>query len=308
MLVTGPTLAHSIVAARWGRRAFLSAALHPGWWAVLCWLTWRALSAPVVVAALASPTPRSTDVACEGNGLVFRTCAPVPAGQGVPLMPAVPPSTGVVKTFALMADMAYFAGLTLTAAAIVLAVASVLTSPTHVLGRDRRLHAVGRGPIGRPTLAARAVNRGMYARIKAGHAGMVSDWRASKRDAAALDKRLGKVGAWRLKRWGRRWAAEDIAGATRSTPGVVDRWLIRRTDPPKTKLGRKAAKRRADKRAARKGPPADYPDTPAARPHLDPNDGPPLSPRQRDEYAARQATEAQTVRARVRADAEGSAR
>jgi hypothetical protein len=265
MLATGPTLAHAIVGARWGRRAFLSACLHPGWWAALCWLTHKALTAPVLAAAMANPAGHSAEVACTGEGIAFRQCAPVASG-GDAVLPAIPVNAngvaGVLRTITFTAELFRFAGIALIAVAIVAGVFSLLTTPTHMVGRDRQLRAVGRGA-SRPTLANRAANRGAYTRIRAGHAGMVADWRASKRDAANLDKRLARVGAWRLKRWHRRQAHERAQGVSDSgltQPRFYDRWLIRRVEPPKTKLGRKAAERRAEKRTARKAGPAPYPD------------------------------------------------
>jgi hypothetical protein len=298
-VVVHPSAAHAIMAGRGIRRVACAVALHPGWWAALCWFIWRALSVPANVLDLAGPATRSTEAACTGEGITFRSCAPVPAGHGAAYMaPTTMQLDHLAKTAAFVADLAHLAGMALATVAIALFVFSLFTTPTHMVGSDRRLRAVGRG-IGRPTVAARAANRGAYQRIRAPWGGFSTDWSASKRDAAAVDKRLARVGNYRARRWGRRWSAERAAGAaTYSCPRFYDRFLMRRADPPKSKLARKAAEKRAAKRKARKAEPAPYPDetlppppppspTPASATKLDPDDGPPPSPRQRAEYASR---------------------
>lgn len=289
-VVVHPSAAQVIMAGRGTKRVGCAVLLHPGWAAAVCWLIWRALSVPANVIDLAGPATRSTEVACRGEGIAFRQCAPVPAGQGVAVMaPTTLQMDRLAEFFAYVANLAHFCGVALATAAIGMFVYSLFSTPTHIIGRDQRLHAVSR----RPTLANRAVHRGAYTKVRAPWGGFKTDWSASKRDAATLDKRLARVGDYRLKRWGRRWSAERAAGAaTFSNPRFYDRWLIRRTAPPKTALGRKAAERRAKRRAERKAGPAPYPDETLpppppkrspkapAGPCLDPDDGPPPAPRQ----------------------------
>jgi hypothetical protein len=279
-------------AGRITRRLGLTALLHPGWGAFVCWLVWKALSAPMLIASIA-PGPRSTDVSCTGDSLLFRSCAPVPQGQGVALIPQIE-TAGPAKTMAVaafFADIVQMVGVGLATGAALLIIFSFLTTPTHVLGRDRQLHATGRG-ISRPTLARRAVHRGAFTRIRSTRAGVGADWRASKASAAELQRKGARLGRWRLTRWGRRWSAERAAGVPEqglTRPRFYDRWLFRLNDPPTTKAGKKRAAKRAEKTADRKAGPGEYdsdnlpPPPPATperppRPNLDPDDGPPAPP------------------------------
>lgn len=299
---------NAIFAARLGRRIFFAVALHPGWWAVVCWVLWHFLTSPIVLTTASAidvsgartaqvPLVGYTDATyqIEGTLLTRHYVAPLPpAPANDPLTPHVARVSGVTW---VAIEGTRVAGLVLTFAAAVLGIVSVLTAPTHVLGRDGRLRPAGRG-LGRPTLARQVTRRGTYARIKAGKAGVVADWKAAKGDADRVNKRLRRVGNWRARRWARRHAAERAHGAEYSRPGVVDRWLMRRADPPKdTRVKKTVAKvreRLGTTKAERKAGPADYPGT--AGPRLDPTDGPPLSPAQKDRYADRIAGRADAVR------------
>lgn len=310
-MLVGPSPVHAIVAARGIKRCVISAALHPGWWALICWCAWRTLTTPAVVAGIAAPPARSNEIACTGSGIAFRQCAPVPAGHGDPnpIIAMTPPVAGPAKVLEWIGLGFFYAGVGLLVSAAILGIFSLLTMPTHRVGSGGQLHSVGRGA-GRPTLAARATHRGAYQRIKLARGGFKTDWTAAKRDATNLDKRLARVGRWRLRRWHRRINNErshGVAESSLSKARFYDRFLFRRIDPPKTERGQERANKRntkkatkkANKKTHRKAGPADYdsddlppppPRPPASPPgpRLDPDDGPPLAPRPAEQMAGQQ--------------------
>lgn len=128
----------------------------------------------------------------------------------------------------------------------------------------------------------------------------------AQRDVATAKARAGKVGEWRRKRIVRRWSAEAAAGQPHSDLGALDRWVMRQEKPTKVqrkanraakKIGNATEKARADSLDAEWAT-----EMHRATARLDPTDGPPLSPRQRTDYADRQADEAEANRKQVEAD------
>lgn len=128
--------------------------------------------------------------------------------------------------------------------------------------------------------------------------------RRAKSDVAAASARLGKAGEWRQKQVGKRWSRQAAAGEVPTELGPVDRWVMRQAKPTKAqRKANQAAKRvgKASKKADERTLDAEWSAELAAieRPRLNPLDGPPLSPVQREEYAARQVDEATAARQRL---------
>jgi hypothetical protein len=255
-----PGPAHAFYAARVGRRVGGAACLHPGIGAVVCWALWKVLTLPELVAGLDAADTRHLLLESHGPGRVAGTAA-------------------------IAAAVFQALGATLATGAVLLALVNLFSAPTHARTHDGRLRRL-KG-LQRPSMAERHRSPGRYARVKTGHGGIMKDWRAAKGDAANMDRRLGRVGAWSLKRWARRWSYEDAVGAERSQPGRVGRALHRRADPPKDGPVKRAAAKMGARvgttKAERKAGPADYPadDLPPApppdppMPRLDPTAGPP---------------------------------
>jgi hypothetical protein len=142
--------------------------------------------------------------------------------------------------------------------------------------------------------------------------------RRAKSDVAQAKARLGKVGERRRGQWAKRWSREAAAGEVYSEPGRVDRWLLRQTKPPKTRVAKKADRAskkigKADKRRQAVELDAEWKvelGAPVERPSLlKPDDGPPLSPVQRAEYAERlEMSDRERLAADTAALFEGSAR
>lgn len=288
----GPDLRHSIVAARWARRAICSAALHPGMWAGGCWVLVQLLKSGAKMSMLQSPTSQDVKAVCDTSSLAPK-CYVAHHGDTVATFAYAPNAGSPADTFLYTAGLVSMIGVALAVTAVFLGIFSLFTTPTHRVGRDGRLHTAGRG-LSRPTLATRAANRGAFTRIKGTKAGMVADWKAAGRTKTKLDRRLARFGRWRLTRWGRRWAREDAVGAERTNPRFYDRWAIRHAEPPKTERGKRKAEERhtkkADRKASRKAEPAPYPDdtlpppppkqkaSTAKGPRLDPTNGPKQAP------------------------------
>jgi hypothetical protein len=137
----------------------------------------------------------------------------------------------------------------------------------------------------------------------------VKDGRArAKRDVEGAKARLGKVGERRQKQVGRRWSRQVAAGEVPTELGPVDRWIFRQAKPPKAQRKAKRAARKvgkASEKAEQTAIDAEWASELATveRPTLlSPFDGPPLSPVQREEYAARQVDEAAAARQRLAID------
>jgi hypothetical protein len=128
--------------------------------------------------------------------------------------------------------------------------------------------------------------------------------RRAKSDVDAATARLGKVGERRQKQVGKRWSRQVAAGEIPTDLGPVDRWIMRKAKPPKAqRKANRAAKKvgKASKKAEAQVLDQEWA-TELARPHLNPLDGPPLSPVQRAEYAERQVDEAEAMRRRLATD------
>lgn len=304
-MLVGPSPVHAIVVARGIKRCVISAALHPGWWALICWCAWRFFTAPAVVAGIASPPTSPSDISCIQTGALPRSCIlESRGGPPLPFVAVAEPVAGPAKVLEWVGLGFFYAGVALLVSAAILGLFSLLTMPTHRVGGSGQLHAVGRGAA-RPTLASRATHRGAYQRIKPPRGGFKADWSAAKRDATNLDKRLARVGRWRLRRWHRRINNErsrGVAEGSLSKARFYDRFLFRRIDPPKTERGKQKAEKRntkkatkkSERKAARKSGPAPYDSddmppppprspSPAPGPRLDPDDGPPVAPPSRSE-------------------------
>lgn len=239
-----PGPAHAIAAARVGKRAGRLACIHPGWGAFGCWLIWSLLTAPALVAAASAPIVR-------------------PPIEGTRVGETVYDMHRVAGTLWFLAWFFRMCGLTLAVAAVFLALENLFKPVTHKLGPGRQFQPVGL--FGRPSMAQRHRNPGAFARVSAGKAGVVKDWKAAKHDAEDLNGRITRVGGWRYRRMQRRWARERAYGVQYSNPGRVDRWLFRHLDPPTERKAKKQAKRTAA-RAERKAGPADYPAPEAPQP------------------------------------------
>ena len=266
-------LERAIVTARVGGR-FLGWLGNLSIWkpvtaAVVFWTLFFAAATLHANLIVAVPVLHEDHVACSQGPGIVPTCTVSADGPG----PVVSSSTFDPRPIAAVVG---YGSLWLLAGAVFCTTGAVCVGMLHLLGGPRQHHQVGG--------------------LRSGYRGVQSDRRAAKRDAAEVKRRAKRAGDWNLRRWGRRWAREDAAGAERSEPGRVGRWLIGRVDPPKVRKQKRDAKR-----AERKAGPADYPPglgyTPA---HLDPTDGPPLSPRQQTEYTGR--TDGEAMRRAILAE------
>jgi hypothetical protein len=255
-------LEHAVVATRVGGR-FLGWLWHLSIWkpvtaAIVFWFLFFTVAALHANLVAARPVLHEDHVACAKTGAgIVPTCTISADGPG----PVISSATFDPRP---IANVAGYLSLWILAAAIFTTTGALCVGALRLLcGGTRRSRQVGG--------------------VRSGYRGVQSDRRAAKRDAAEVERQAKRVGDWHLRRWGKRWAREDAAGETRSEPGRVGRWLIGRANPPKVRK----EKRRAQ-RAERKAGPADYPpDLGYVPAHLDPTDGPPLSPRQQAEYAER---------------------
>lgn len=290
-----PTPAHAFYAARVGRRVGGLACLHPGVGAVVCWAVWAFLSSPIVIAAASAPASGTLQVGSTWNGATQSYSDPVTLAREVTLAGESAMSRPA-GTLAYVTGGIKLVGLTLATTAILLAVINLFSAPTHARTHDGRLRPI-RGA-GRPSMAERHRARpGAFARVKGGRGGALKDWHAAKGDAEKMRRGLARYGKWRLTRWGRRWSYEAANGAEPSQPRFYDRWAFRRVDAPAGKVGGAVTKVRdrfGASKAERKAGPGDYP--PDAEARLDPADGPPLSPPQREAWADRMEDIATAVR------------
>jgi hypothetical protein len=248
-------LSHALVGARvgvrgvrWGIRFLL---FSPVLTALICWPLYAAMATVADTIAVTPQVERSMGIRCEDWP---PKCMPTSDGSGgfipskdgpQPLL-TLTPTGRPARTAALLADGFHIGAIVSSVGCMFLAVASLFKLTVR-----RATHRRG---------------------IRAGARGVASDWKAGHRDARRARKGAGRIGMWRRNQWGRRWAAEREAGVPDeelSSPGRVDRWLIRQTPKPKrTKAQRKAD--RAAKRAERKAGPADYPHDELAEPLVDP--------------------------------------
>lgn len=284
-------LQHAVAAVRTGGRVVRWASgfsrLRPGVCAAACWMGWAWLTqvarSPAVAAAA---TAERLVLDPAGN--------PVLDAAGKPVWQVVQTGT-LTGTAGIAATWFGFGAAIFTIGAVTLAASNALAQPTHRVGHDGRLRAVA----GYTTRSAR--RHGSYTRIRRGR-GVRGDWKQAGRDVAHLDRRLARVGQWRLRRWGRQWARERAAGVPDdglTRPGVIDRALFRRVKPPaqarrwarqhrKTERNRKRQERAEAKRqrladetewavevARIEG--AQHART-RPGPRLDPADGPPTAP------------------------------
>jgi hypothetical protein len=74
----------------------------------------------------------------------------------------------------------------------------------------------------------------------------------ARADVENARARLGKVGEWRQKQWGKRWSAQAAAGEVYTNPKLVDRWLMRQGPKPKEQRKADRAAKRISKASARK--------------------------------------------------------
>jgi hypothetical protein len=160
-------------------------------------------------------------------------------------------------------------------AIVALGIAVISPTPTH-RAVNGRWQPIRRDPW-------RSTGPG-YARIKAAKEHLTREQRRAQRDIDRATRTLGRWGAKRRRAWERQWAAEDQVGATRSTPGAVDMFLMQRAPKPKAKAGKpkgpKGKKAREQADAEFKAELARINDERAAtgRPLLDPNGGPKPAP------------------------------
>jgi hypothetical protein len=167
--------------------------------------------------------------------------------------------------------------------------------------------------IGAVTVGALKLIGGGVARSQRRHPGRVKaavdhvkhENARARRDVAATKARLGKVGERRARQWGRRWSAEAAAGEPYSSPGAVDRWLLRQTKPKSQRKADRAAKKIGRAHQRRETAEVDSmwaAELAAPEPRLNPLDGPPLSPVQRADYAGRLVDRAEADRQRLAAE------
>lgn len=257
----------------------------PAVFALACWLAYAAFAGihagiaaqPVQVREVRAQCTLGPSDEITAPGRKWGTCQP---GTGEVIMTTTNDLTRVGNTMALGAVWFQRAAMVFTIGA-----GTVLTS--SLLGH-------------------RGYRRWERPRPVASTVAHVQDGQArARRDVAKAKARLGKVGESRRTAWAKRWSRQAAGDEPYSEPGRVDRWLIRQTKPPRSRKADKAAKRigKASKRHRDQAIDAEWTaELGAAEPHLNPLDGPPLSPTQKADYADRLAVEAQATRDRLAAE------
>lgn len=187
--------------------------------AILAWLAYAAFAGIAASMAADLHPVRETRVSCSltpgeavpGVGRSWATCQ---LGKGNPIITNTYDLTRPHRAMTRGATYSLRAAMFFTVGTLAVAVFSLFGGARVRRARKRHL--------------ANAVDH-----VQRGHA-------RARRDVASTKARLGKVGERRAKRWGKRWSAEAAAGETYSNPGLVDRWLLRQTKPPKTRTAKKA--------------------------------------------------------------------
>jgi hypothetical protein len=239
-------LSHALVGARvatrgvrWGLRFLV---FSPVLTALICWPLYAAMATVADTIAVTPQVERSMGIRCEDWP---PKCMPTSDGSGgfipskdgpQPLL-TLTPTGRPARTAGLLADGFHIGAIVSSIGCMFLAVMSLCR------------------------LTVRRVKR---RGIRGAARGVASDWRAGHRDA----RQVRRFGMWRRDAWGRQWAAEREAGVPDeelSSPGRIDRWLMRQTRPPKKTRAQRKADRKA-KRAERKAGPADYPHDELAEP------------------------------------------
>jgi hypothetical protein len=214
--------------------------------AVFCWLAYYGLAQLAATWAATAPIVRSSQTVCEGTGIGIH-CALGDAGTGVGPVITNTFDWRPIGGVAAAAALAFLAGaMFTTVGALTVGVLKVLCGEPASGGRVAGAHAGGPGGssgAGGRRAGGAGRSRGPLAAV----AGVKADWKAAKRDATKVNKRLDRVGSFTAKRWGRRWAAEHRAGHDYSEPGSIARRLMRRVDP--SEAAKKAAKQDAKERA-----------------------------------------------------------
>jgi hypothetical protein len=244
--------------------------------AIICWLAYGVFAGISATAAANPIEVREVRAQCtalpsaEAQG-VYRNWATCQPGTGAVLMTNTYDHRPIASAMGLAAQWAFL-------------FASVFTLGAATAGLLSLCGATG---------PARERRRGRHVSRAASH--VQREHARARRDVAQAKARLGKVGERRRGQWAKRWSREAAGGEVYSEPGRVDRWLLRQTKPPKTRVAKKADKAakkigKADKRRTDAELDAEWKVelAPVERPSLlKPDDGPPLSPVQRAEYAER---------------------
>lgn len=230
-------LTHAAMSIRTGGRilrwAWGLAFFRPGVLATICWFGWGWLSHLADAAAVATPI------------VTVVTWRSSPNSPGIPLRDStghvlqnVADVSRLASPVAMAATWCWVIAVFCTIGAFTMIMLNLSSQPTHRLGPDGRWQATN----GYTTVARR--RQGVYGRVRAVHGGVKDDWHAAQHDVSQMNRRLERLGHYRLRRWGRQWSAERAAGVpdkglTRAGP--VDRWLFTRTKPPRKAVsGRKA--------------------------------------------------------------------
>lgn len=220
-------------AARWANRATMA---HPGVLASVLWACWALLNSLAHTASIAAPI---VQVVHQADGTPLRD----PTGHIIEHPVAV---AAFASPAAVLATWVSTAAMFLTIGAVIAFAVSLATEPTHRRGADGRLRRVR----GHTSQVQR--RRGQYARLRVRRSGVVKDWKAAKRDARDLEKALTRVGAYRLRRYGRQWATEDAHGAERTPMRPIDRVMTRHVKPSKKAKNWGAEHRKAERATARR--------------------------------------------------------
>lgn len=223
-------LSHALVGARVGVRGvrwvgrFLL--FSPVLTALICWPLYAAMATVADTIAVRPQVERAMGIRCEDWP---PKCMPtsdgtggfIPSKDGPQPLLTLTPTARPARTAGLLADGFHIGAIVSSIGCMFLAVMSLCR------------------------LTVRRVKR---RGIRGAARGVASDWKAGHRDARRARKGAGRIGMWRRDAWGRQWADEREAGVPDeelSSPGRIDRWLMRQTRPPK----KTRAQRKADRKA-----------------------------------------------------------
>lgn len=220
------SLQHAAMSVRTGgrilRRLGAASKVMPGLFALVCWFAWAYLQSVSQSAAAAvdvvTTVPDPTKCVVPDD---LSTCSPLLDAHGTAIV-SVAKMTSFAGPAALAATWFRYGAVFCAIGALTLAVSNASRRR-----RDKRLQWARR---------------------------FGKDWKASKRDARRANRRLARIGRSRQGTWERQWAHERSLGASEdelTTPGRVDRALLKRVQPKKAKRKAGAARTKKARKASR---------------------------------------------------------